>query len=78
MSTLAQPPLSVRTHYKLEKIPEILHQKVRTSASKEPLSPLSEKFRKILTKIKVDLLIAVTTLSSGISNVMITEQEDFY
>jgi len=41
MSALAQPsyPLSVRTHHRFRKIRSFLHQKVRTSASEEPLFP---------------------------------------
>jgi len=39
MSALAQPPpsLSVRIHHKFRKIRSVLHQKVRTFASEEPL-----------------------------------------
>jgi len=37
MSALAQTPLSVRTHHKFWKIRNILHQKVRKSASVFPL-----------------------------------------
>jgi len=39
MSALAQPPLTVRTHHKFRKIRSFLHQKVRTSASEDPLPP---------------------------------------
>jgi len=62
------PPshLSVRTHYKFRKIRSFLHQKVRTSASEEPLPLVRKNVRTEQIPLTADVFYGHWTAPKGI------------